>query len=145
MCHAVVVEVGAGREPFPAHLTLMWFLARVDPTVCVEGAGRRESLATYVTSMRLLAYNRSETSYIIAIFFSPVHFEIRKFEFESKMEISVLNITYKDRRTNMWVRERKGHRHNNESGLGQINHLKHNRWTSRVNGVSTWKPYDKKK
>ena len=65
------------------------------------------------------------------------------------MEISMLNITYKDRRTNIWVRERTKLidiiytvRKMKWSWAGHINRLKDDRWTSRV---TTWRPYDKKR
>ena len=58
-------------------------------------------------------------------------------------------ITYKDRRTNIWVRERTKLidiiytvRKMKWSWAGHINHLKDDRWTSRV---TTWRPYDKKR
>ena len=56
-----------------------------------------------------------------------------------KMERSMLNITYKDRRTNIWVRERTKLidiiytvRKMKWSWAGHINRLKDDRWTSRV-------------
>ena len=68
---------------------------------------------------------------------------------QTKMERSMLNSTYKDRRTNIWVRERT------ElidiiytvikmkwSWVGHINRLKDVRWTSHV---TTWRPCDKKR
>ena len=65
------------------------------------------------------------------------------------MERSMLNITYKDRRTNIWVRERKKLidiiytvRKMKWSWAGHINRLKDDRWTSRV---TAWRPYDKKR
>ena len=68
---------------------------------------------------------------------------------QTKMERSMLNITYKDRRTNIWVRERTklidiiyNVRKMKWSWAGHINRLKDDRWTSRV---TTWRPYDKKK
>ena len=58
---------------------------------------------------------------------------------QTKMERSMLNITYKDRRTNIWVRERTKLidiiytvRKMKWSWAGHINRLKDNRWTSRV-------------
>ena len=64
----------------------------------------------------------------------------------TKMERSMLNITYKDRRTNIWVRERTKLidiiytvRKMKWSWAGHINRLKDDRWTSRV---TTWRPYD---
>ena len=68
---------------------------------------------------------------------------------QTKMERSMLNITYKDRKTNIWVRERtkvidiiNTMRKRKWSWAGHINCLKDNRWTSRV---TTWRPYDKKR
>ena len=67
---------------------------------------------------------------------------------QTKMERSMLNITYKYRRTNIWVRERTKLinimytvRKMKRSWAGHINRLKYDRWTSRV---TTWRPYDKK-
>ena len=58
---------------------------------------------------------------------------------QTKMERSMLNITYKDRRTNIWVRERTKLidiiytvRKMKWSWAGHINRLKDDRWTSRV-------------
>ena len=68
---------------------------------------------------------------------------------QTKMERSMLNITYKDRMTNIWVRERTKVidiiytvRKMKWSWARHINRLKDNRWTSRV---TTWRPYDKKR
>ena len=68
---------------------------------------------------------------------------------QTKMERSMLNITYKDRKTNIWVRERTKvidiiHtvRKMKWSWAGHINRLKDDRWTSRV---TNWRPYDKKR
>ena len=68
---------------------------------------------------------------------------------QTKMERSMLNITYKDRKTNIWVRERtkvidiiNTVRKMKWSWAGHINRLKDDRWTSRV---TTWRPYDKKR
>ena len=68
---------------------------------------------------------------------------------QTKMERSMLNITYKDRRTNIWVRERPKLidiiytvRKMKWSWAGHINRLNDDRWTSRV---TTWRPYDKKR
>ena len=60
------------------------------------------------------------------------------------MERSVLNITYKDRRTNIWVRERTkviDIMYTVRKRKWHINRLKDNRWTSRV---TTWRPHDKR-
>ena len=66
-----------------------------------------------------------------------------------KMERSMLNITYKDRKTNIWVRERTKVidimytvRKMKWSWAEHINRLKDDRWTSRI---TTWRPYDKKR
>ena len=68
---------------------------------------------------------------------------------QTKMERSMLNITHKDRKTNIWVRERtkvidiiNTVRKMKWSWAGHINRLKDDRWTSRV---TTWRPYDKKR
>ena len=68
---------------------------------------------------------------------------------QTKMEKSMLNITYKDRRTNIWVRERTKVidimytvRKMKWSWARHINRLKDNRWTSRA---TTWRPYDRKR
>ena len=57
----------------------------------------------------------------------------------------MLNITYKDRETNIWVRERtkvidiiNTVRKIKWSWAGHINRLKDDRWTSRI---TTWRPY----
>ena len=67
----------------------------------------------------------------------------------TKTERSMLNITFNDRRTNIWVRERTKIIDiiSNVRGMkwfweGHINHLKDDRWASRVN---TWRQYEKKK
>ena len=67
---------------------------------------------------------------------------------QTKMERSMLNITYKDRRTNIWVRERTQLidiiytvRKMKWSWAGHINRLKDDRWTSRF---TAWRPYEKK-
>ena len=68
---------------------------------------------------------------------------------QTKTERSMLNITYKDRKTNIWVREMTKLidiiytvRKMKWSWAGHINRLKDDRWTSRV---TTWRPYDKKR
>ena len=60
----------------------------------------------------------------------------------------MLNITYKDRKTNIWVRERtkvldiiNTVRKMKWSWAGHVNRLKDDRWTSRV---TNWRPCDKK-
>ena len=68
---------------------------------------------------------------------------------QTKMERSMLNITYKDRRTNIWVRKRTKLidiiytvRIMKWSWAWHINRLKDDRWTSRV---TAWRPHDKKR
>ena len=80
---------------------------------------------------------------------SPSFFLVLPTLFWTKMERSMLNITYKDRRTNIWVRERTTLidmiytvRKMKWSWAGHVNRLNDNRWTSRV---ATWRPYDKKR
>ena len=67
---------------------------------------------------------------------------------QTNIERSMLNITYKDRKTNVWVREKtkvidiiSNVRKMKWSWAGHINRLKDDRWTTRV---TTWRPYDKK-
>ena len=68
---------------------------------------------------------------------------------QTKMERSMLNITYTDRKTNIWVRERttvidiiNTVRKMKWYWAGHINRLKDDRWTSHV---TTWRPYDTKR
>ena len=64
---------------------------------------------------------------------------------QTKMERSMLTITYKDRRTNIWFRERTKFLHiicQMKKLKWHINCLKDDRWSSRV---TTWRPYDKKR
>ena len=61
---------------------------------------------------------------------------------QTKMERSMLNITYKDRRTNIWIRQRTKVIDIMYTVGRAYNRLKDNRWTSRV---TTWRPYDKKR
>ena len=63
---------------------------------------------------------------------------------QTKMERSALSITYKDRKTNIWVRGKtkvidiiNTVRKMKWSWAGHINRLKDDRWTSRV---TTWRP-----
>ena len=70
---------------------------------------------------------------------------------QTKMERSMLNITYKDRKTNIWIMERTKviyiyiynvHCEKMKwSWAGHINRLKDNR---RISRVTTWRPDDKK-
>lgn len=68
---------------------------------------------------------------------------------QMKMERSMLNITYRDRKTNEWVRNRTKVtdiittvRRLKWSWAGHISRLRDNRWTSRI---TTWRPYDGKR
>ena len=68
---------------------------------------------------------------------------------QTKIERSMLNITYKDRNTNIWVRERikvidiiSNVTQMKWSWAGHNNRLKDDQWTSRV---TTWIPCDKKR
>ena len=68
---------------------------------------------------------------------------------QTKMERSMLNIAYKDRKTNIWVRETtnvidiiKTVRKMKWSWAGHINSLKDDQWTSCV---TTRRPYDNKR
>ena len=67
----------------------------------------------------------------------------------TKMERSMLNITYHDRKTNTWVRAKTGvtdviktTRRMKWSWAGHISRLKDDRWTKRI---TTWKPYGRKR
>ena len=60
----------------------------------------------------------------------------------------MLNITHKDRRTNVWVSDRtkvidivSNARKMKLSRAGRFNRLNNDRWASRV---TTWRSYDKK-
>ena len=68
---------------------------------------------------------------------------------QTKMEKSMLNITYKDRKTNIWVRERtkildiiNTVRNIKWSWAGHTNRLKDDRLTSRA---TTWRPWQEKR
>ena len=68
---------------------------------------------------------------------------------QTKMERSMLNITYHDRKTNTWVRAKTGvtdmiktARRMKWSWAGHISRLKDDRWTKRI---TTWKPYGRKR
>ena len=68
---------------------------------------------------------------------------------QTKMERSMLNITYHDRKTNTWVRAKTGvteviktRRRIKWSWAGHISRLKYDRWTKRI---TTWRPYGRKK
>ena len=57
---------------------------------------------------------------------------------QTKTERSMLNITYKDRKTNIWVRERT----KVIDIINTVRTMKDNLWTSRI---TTWRPCDKKR
>ena len=68
---------------------------------------------------------------------------------QTKMERSMLNITYHDRKTNTWVRAKTGvtdviktTRRMKWSWAGHISRLKDDRWTKRI---TTWEPYGRKR
>ena len=68
---------------------------------------------------------------------------------QTKMERSMLNITYHDRKTNIWVRAKTGvtdviktTRRMKWSWAGHISRIKDDRWTKRI---TTWKPYGRKR
>ncbi|MEG7521837.1 MAG: hypothetical protein M3H12_01875, partial [Chromatiales bacterium] len=68
---------------------------------------------------------------------------------QSKMERSMLNITYRDGKTNIWVREMtrvidimEQVRRRKWTWAGHISRIRDYRWTSRI---TTWKPYDGKR
>ena len=99
-----------------------------------------------VRPVNLMVYDRAGTTVqYLHTFGHPSHFE-----FLHRLEcISVFNMTYKDKRTNIWVRERTIVidiiRHVGEtkwSWIEQIKRLNDERCTSRV---TTWRPYDKER
>ena len=66
---------------------------------------------------------------------------------QTQMERSMLNITYRDRKRNIWVREKTKITHVMEQVIrrkwtwaGHV--IRDNRWTLRV---ATWKPYERKR
>ena len=68
---------------------------------------------------------------------------------QTKMERSMLNITYRDRKTNIWVRKKtmvtnviEQVRRWKWTWAGHVTRIPDNRWTLRI---TTWKPYEKKK
>ena len=58
MCHAVVVEIGAGCESLAAHATHVRFFTWVDAAMRVERARRAECLTTHIATMRFLSWNK---------------------------------------------------------------------------------------
>ena len=68
---------------------------------------------------------------------------------KTKMEKSVLNITYRDRKTNIWVREKtkvtdviEQVRRRKWTCAVHVSRIRDNRWTRRI---TTWKPYGRKR
>ena len=66
-----------------------------------------------------------------------------------KMERSMLNITYRDRKTNIWVREKtkvtdviEQVRRRKWTRAGHVSRIRDNRWTLRI---TAWKPYERKR
>ena len=68
---------------------------------------------------------------------------------QTKMDRSMSNITYQDRKTNIWVREKTmvtdvieqvGRR--KWTWTGHVSRIRDNRWTLRI---TTWKPYEMKR
>lgn len=58
MRHPMVVQVRAGREPFPAVLALVRLLSRVYPSVGVQAAGCAETFIADHAHVRFLAWNK---------------------------------------------------------------------------------------
>ena len=68
---------------------------------------------------------------------------------QTNMEISMLNIIYQDRKTNIWVREKtkvtdviEQVRGRKWTWAGHVSRTRDNRWTSRI---TTWKLYEGKR
>ena len=68
---------------------------------------------------------------------------------QTKIERSMLNITYRDRKTITWVREKtkvtdviEQVRRRTWTWTGRVSRIRDNRWTLRI---TTWKPYDSKR
>ncbi|KAK2184474.1 hypothetical protein NP493_265g02029 [Ridgeia piscesae] len=64
------------------------------------------------------------------------------------MERTMLNITHRDRKINMWVREKikvtnviEQGRRGKWTWVGHVSRIRDNRWTLRI---ITWKPYERK-
>ena len=64
---------------------------------------------------------------------------------QTKMETSTLNNTYRNRETNIWVREKtkitiviEKVRRRKWTWAGHVSRIRDNRWTLRI---TTWKPY----
>ena len=68
---------------------------------------------------------------------------------QTKMDRSMLNIIYRDRKTNIWVREKTKVTHVIEqvrrrkwTWAGHISRIRDNQWTPRI---TTWKSYERKR
>ena len=67
---------------------------------------------------------------------------------QTKMETSMLNTTYRDRKTNIWVRREKAKvtdvieqvRRRKWTWAGHVSRIRDNRWTLCI---TTWKPYER--
>ena len=67
---------------------------------------------------------------------------------QAKMDRSTLNVTYRDRKANIWVREKRKVtdvieqvRRRKWTWAGHVSRKRDNRWALRI---TTWKPYEKK-
>ena len=68
---------------------------------------------------------------------------------QKRMERRMLNITYRDRKTNIWVREKakvtdviEQVRRRKWTWAGHVNRIQDIQWTLRI---TTWKPYERKR
>ena len=68
---------------------------------------------------------------------------------QTKMERSMLNITYRERNTNTWVREKtkvtdviEQVRRRKWTWVGYVSRIRDNRWTL---SITTWKAYERKR
>ena len=68
---------------------------------------------------------------------------------QTKMERSMLNITYRDRKTNIWISEKtkvtdviEQVRRRKWTWAGHVSKIQDNRWTLRI---TNWKPYERKR
>ncbi len=62
MCHLVIIQITAGREPLPAHPALMRLLPTVNPPMRVETGRRGKTLITNVTHVRPLTRVNADVS-----------------------------------------------------------------------------------
>lgn len=51
MCHSMIIEVRAGGESLATNLTLVWFLAGMYASMCVQWAGCTETFAAHQTDV----------------------------------------------------------------------------------------------